>query len=310
MCSDTGLSSRSADALWRYALPPRFRELSLNAALLLLFLLPPAGILGCAPKRTISPTTKPLRGVAPAAADERAESVRRDPLAYLERVAEKCASLEQYTLMFTRQERRGLFFKMLREPERIACKFRREPFSVYMRWLDPEIKYGETTYVEGQQDNKVRFVPRHGLFGLPPRVTCIEPQTAVIWGEALYPITDFGLERLMARTLRNVKNAGGDLVITYEGLTQIGGIDRPVHYIRLAFPPSQFRVPIQELYIDIETDLPVCTRVVHATGELERAYVWADVDPNVTLTDDDFMLEAERDPSDDAEQSAATVGTP
>lgn len=251
---------------------------------------------GCGAKRTIAtvqPVVDSLNGLTAAQTGARAAMVREDPLAYLHQVAEKCASLEQYTLTFTRQERRG-FFRLLQPAEVIACKFRREPFSVYMRWLDPDIKYGESTYVAGQQESQVRFVPRHGLFGLPPRITRVEVQTPVIWGEARYPITDFGLERMMARTFDSISRAGEDWTISYEGLTRLSDLDRLTHHLRLEFASSLYRAPIQELFVDVETDLPVCTRVLYRSEALEAAYVWADVNPDVTLTDDDFLLDAER----------------
>jgi len=254
-----------------------------------------ASATGCAAKHTIAPVGGPLEGIAPAEADARAEAVRSDPLGYLQKVAEGCGALKQYTVNFTRQERRGLgFFKSLREPEHIACKFRRQPFSIYMKWLDPDIKYGESTYVEGEQENKVRFVPRRGLFGLPPRITRVDLQTPVTWGEANYPLTEFGLERMMERTLGNVEEAGDDVAISYQGLTKLSEYDGVVHYLRLDFPPSQHKAPVQELFVDVETDLPACTRILYSSGKLAAAYVWDDVNPNVTLTDDDFLLEAER----------------
>jgi hypothetical protein len=250
---------------------------------------------GCAAKRAIGPVAGPLNSVSPAEADARAEAVRRDPLGYLRSVAEKCRALEQYTVDFTRQERRGLgFFKTLREAEHIACKFRRQPFSIYMKWLDPDIKYGESTYVEGEQENKVRFVPRHGLFGLPPRITRVDLQTPVTWGEANYPLTEFGLARMMERTLDNVQRAGADVAISYRGLTKLSEYGGIVHYLRLEFPPSQHKAPIQELFVDVETDLPACTRILYPSGKLHAAYLWDNVNSDVRLTDEDFLLEAER----------------
>jgi hypothetical protein len=265
-----------------------------------------ASATGCAAKRTIAPVTGPLKGITFAEVDARAETVRRDPLQYLHEVAAKCRALEQYTVNFTRQERRGLVFKSLREPEHITCKFRRQPFSIYMKWLDPDIKYGESTFVEGQQDDKVRFVPRRGLFGLPPKITRVDLQTPVTWGEANYPLTEFGLARMMERTLANVERAGDDLAISYCGLTKLSEYGGVVHYLQLDFPPSQHKAPVQELFIDVETDLPVCTRILYSSGKLEAAYVWADVNPNITLTDDDFLLEAER-AQRDQETRATTV---
>ncbi|MFQ5807439.1 MAG: DUF1571 domain-containing protein [Phycisphaerae bacterium] len=277
-------------------------------ALLWFGLIALAGATGCAAKHTIAPVAGPLKGIAPAEADARAEAVRSDPRAYLYRVAEKCRALEQYTLTFTRQERRGLF-RTLRDPEHIACKFRRKPFSIYMKWMDPDIKYGESTYVEAEQGNKVRFVPRHGLFGLAPRIKRVGLRTPVIWGEAKYPLTDFGLERMMERTLGNVERAGDDVAISYHGLTKLSESDRVVHYVRLDFPPSQHKAPVQELFIDVQTDLPVCTRILYSSGKLEAAYVWDDVDPSVALTDEDFLLDAERELGDEQTQSVTVEDT-
>ena len=248
---------------------------------------------GCASSRPIAPLGGPFHKISAAEADARAEAVRADPLAYLREVRDNCRTLQQYSLNFTRQERRG-FFRTLGDPERIACKFRREPFSIHMKWLDPDIKYGESTYVAGAEDDKVRFVPRHGLFGLPPRVTRVGLQTPVIWGEAKYPLTEFGLEKMMDRTIRNIERSPDEVSISYQGLTKLAESGRPVHFLRLEFPPSRHRSPIQELFVDLETDLPICTRVLNTSGSLEGAYLWEDVDPTVSFTEDDFLLEAER----------------
>jgi len=268
---------------------------------LMLVLIGPLGAAGCAGRRTIAPpggsghraaSDRAANGVG--GAEAQAE-VGSDPLAYLRRVLDRCRTLQQYTVTFTRQERRGVGpFKSLREPERIACKFRRQPFSVHMRWLDPGVKHGEATYVAGQEENKVRFVPRHGLLGLPPRVTRVDLQTPVTWGEANQPLTDFGLERMMEQTLANVEQAAGAVRIAYYGVTELSQPACEAHHLRLEFPSRQYRAPIQELFVDVKTDLPVCTRVLYPSGKLEAAYIWEDLDPDVRLTDEDFLLAAER----------------
>jgi len=249
---------------------------------------------GCAPGRRPAPVTEPAASV-PAAVAARAETIRRDPLAYLHLVAGKCRALEQYTVMFTRQERRGFGpFKRLHPPERIACKFRRHPFSVYMKWLDPDVKHGESTYVAGQADNQVRFMPRRGLFGLPARVMRVDLLTPVRWGEANYPLTEFGLERMMAQTLANVARAGAALKLAYLGPTRIPEYEGLVHHLRLEFPAWQHETPVQELFTDVYTDLPVCTRILYSSGALGASYVWDKLNPDVELRDEDFLLEAER----------------
>lgn len=225
------------------------------------------------------------------------EKIAADPLAYLKHVAAKTEALPQYTLTMTRTERRGLF-RQLKGPERIACQFRRQPFSVHMRWLDPNVKYGESTYVEGQQDNMVRFVPRHGLFGLPPGVTRVDLQTPVTWGEARRPLSDFGLERLMDRTLSALQEAGSKVTIEYLGLEQLarmsGDGTRRVHHFRFRYAPGASDTPEVHFYADAATDLPVRTRLLSAGDELDGEYDYDDLNTQVTLRDDDFVLDAER----------------
>jgi hypothetical protein len=252
----------------------------------------------------IEPRLGRLAGLPAAEADARADAVRRDPTGYLRQVTDNCRALEQYTLTFTRQERRGLF-KLLYGPERISCWFRRQPFSIRMKWLDPEVKYGESTYVEDQQGNRVRFVPRHGLFGLPPRITAVDLQTPVTWGEAKYPLTSFGLERLMERTVQTMEAAGEEVVVTYHGLKALGNDGRIVHHLRLEYSPTLYEVSNQDLYIDVETNLPAATVLKYRSGRLDAAYLYEDVDTNVALTDEDFLLEAERENSEPAAEHAA-----
>lgn len=235
----------------------------------------------------------PLAGLAAAEADQRAELVRRDPVGYIKRVAENTASLKQYTLTLTRHERRGIL-RLVYGPEQIRCWYRQTPFSVKMKWLDETVKYGESTYVAGEQDGKVRFIPRHGLLGLKPGVTKIDPMTSVTWGESLNPVTDFGLERLMQRTLASLKEAGDNVIVRYEGLRQMDGYERTVHFIHIEYPARKIGEPIQELYIDVATDLPAGTVIRHADGSLHAAYIYGSLNTKVQLTDEDFLLDAER----------------
>jgi len=251
-------------------------------------------VTGCAASgRHPLPTPPPAAEALPAAVAARADFVARDPRGYLFSVAENCRKLEQYTLTFIREERRG-FLNLLQGPEKIRCWFRRDPFSVRMLWLDPNVKYGESTYVAGEADNKVRFVPRHGFLGLPPKVVAVDLQTPVIWGESRRPLTDFGLERLMERTLVPLRESGEDARVTYVGVELLPETGRFVHHIRLEYPIGRYAHPTQELYVDAENDLPAGTLLLLASGSLDAAYFYYDINPAVTLTDADFLMEAER----------------
>lgn len=253
-------------------------------------------IAGCANgSKVIELDARPVNRETLARIEPRTAAIRCDPLAYLREVAANCRALEQYTLTFTRYERRGLFPRM-QGPEHIAAWFRREPFSVRLKWLDDDIKYGETVYVANQADDQVRFVTRWWTPPLrpPPAVNRVNLPTPVFWGESKRPLTEFGLERLMDHTLDAIEQAGPDAVVRFEETTILPLDGRPVHHIRIELPPARSQTPTQDLYIDVATDLPAGAVVRLRSGRIDAAYFYADIDAEIELTDDDFLLPAER----------------
>jgi hypothetical protein len=275
----------------RAAHGPSWTTAGLSAIVLLL-----AGCRG-RPAR-IAPQPAPASRLLPAEADARAEIVRRDPVAYLHRVAFICQGLDQYTLLFTRSERRGLF-RQLYGPEHIRCWFRRRPFSVHMQFLDPDSKYAASVYVEGQANNQVRFVTRRWMVGLlpPPEANRVDLLAPVTWGESKRPLTEFGLERLVQRTLDSLHAAGEDALLTYKGLLNLPDAGATVHHLHLEYPARRYRAPIQELYIDVATDLPVGTAFELPSGQIDASYFYTEINTHVRLTDADFLLDAERGPT-------------
>jgi len=271
------------------------RSNRLPLPLLLLSLAVAALLTACNGRPDITPRRDTVTGLTPAEADARAEQVRHDPVAYVRKVAANCRQLRQYTLTFVRHERRGLF-QRLYGPEHIRCWFRQKPFSVRMKWLDEDLKYGESVYVQGQAGNKVRFVTRWWVPGLkaPPGVNVVDLGTPVAWGESKRPLSDFGLQRMMDKSLAALDQDAKDVAVTYNGLVQMPGDGRTAHFVRLEYPASRYAVPIQELYVDVATDLPAGTVLRNAAGRIDAAYYYTELDVRVTLTDDDFVLEGER----------------
>ena len=249
---------------------------------------------GCTSPPKISPVEGPITGISPAEADARAAIVQRDPIAYLHSVAEHCRNLQQYTVKLVRYERRGLLVPDLEGPEHIQCSFRRTPFSIHMQWLDTNVKYNESTYVAGQHGDKIRFLSRGFVLGLkaPPAINEIDVQTPVSLGETLQPITDFGLERMMERTLRSMAEA--DAVIKYIGLKSMQGSGRPVHHLRMSYSPRRYATPIQDLYVDVQTNLPAGTELRRSNDEINAAYFYEELNPQAKLTDADFLLSVEK----------------
>ncbi len=215
-----------------------------------------------------------------------------DPLAYLAYVRDKTRALEQYTLLLRRQERRGVL-KTLSKVERIACWFRRTPFSVRMKWLDDHTNYGETVYVEGRDQSRVRFIPRRGFLGLPPQVFITDVQSPVRWGVAKRPISDFGLERMMERTLATLAESGSEARVSYAG-QRPGPDGRAVHVLQLRHSAQRYQAPLQELLVDVQSDLPVGSLLRFLDGELESSYIFEAIDASVRLADSDFVMDGER----------------
>ncbi len=253
-------------------------------------------IIGCGGgEKEIAPRGGPLRGMKAAEADTLAENVRQAPLDYLRQVHAKTQQLDAYTLTFTRYERRGLF-QNLHGPEAIAAWVRQDPFSVKLAWLDEDVKYGESVYVADQHDAKVRFVTRtpQPFLKAPPGINTIDPMTSVIWGESKRPLTDFGLERLMDRTLDSFSESGEDAIVEYRGIENLPITDQPVHHLRLTYSDKRHTVPLQDLYIDIRTDLPAGTELRKADETLDAAYYYYEIDTDVDLTDESFLLSVEQ----------------
>ncbi|TWT46176.1 hypothetical protein RAS1_26240 [Phycisphaerae bacterium RAS1] len=250
---------------------------------------------GCAAnEKMIEPQHGPITELTAAEADARAEAVRRDPLAYLKKVTETCRALDSYRLSFTRYERRGLL-RILYGPEHIDCWFRREPFSIRMKWTDKDTKYGESVYIAGRHNNKVRFVPRIWMPPLLPGINTIDLDTPVIWGEAKRPLTAFGLQRLMEQTMASVDGAGEDLILRYDGLLRLEESGTAVHHLHIELPASRYKVNVQELYVSIATDLPAGTVLKFPSGTIDAAYFYAKIDQSSPVTDADLVMDYERE---------------
>lgn len=219
-----------------------------------------------------------------------------DPRAYIEQVAARCRRLEQYTMRFTRSERRGLL-QRLEGPERIQVWFRRDPFSVRMKWLDPEVKYGESTYVAGTHGNMVRFVTRWWSPPLlpPPGINTVDVGMTVLLGEARRPLTEFGLERMMDRITTAITAAEDHVTVEYAGRERLHDDGPLVDRLEIVFEPGHVNLPRQTLLIDRATLLPAGITLCRADGTVDSIYYYEEIDDTVSLADDDFLLDVERD---------------
>jgi len=235
------------------------------------------------------------------------EAIRRDPVAYLRQVRRRCLALSKYRLTFYRQERLGLL-GTLGKMEKIAVKYRAEPLSIKFEWNDPGSYLYESVYVAGANDDKVVLRERHGWLGFPPTIRRIGTTDSVKWGQSKRPITDFGLAAMMTRTLRTIDDPplGKPAQIRYEGVETPEPTRRPAHhFVIVRATTKESPCPRQDLWIDVETELPCGTALVLPDGRLDALYVYADVEPDDSLSDADFRLSA--GPTEDPAASSMPV---
>ena len=219
--------------------------------------------------------------------------IAADPVGYLRELKDRCDRLAQYRLTFYRQERLGII-PSLGNMEEIRAAFRQSPFSVKFNWDDDSMPFFESVYVKGQNNDKMLIRERKGLFPFPPQVRILDVQAPVVFGKAKNPITAFGLSQLASRTLAPFDDPqlAGIMRISYEGLKPIEPTQRLAHHFRIERPPTTgYRYTRQDFYVDAETQLPSGTDLYLKTGELDARYRYADIETDVTLTDEDFRLD-------------------
>ena len=219
-------------------------------------------------------------------------SIAEDPISYLRDVQLRCDALEQYRVTFHRQERLGLF-QRLSEYERIQATFRREPLSIRFEWPDEKADFYECVYVAGANDDKLVVRERHGWMGLAPQVRVVDTADPVKWGCSLSPITEFGLGKLIQKTLLpyDDPDIAAVTTTTYLGLASLDDIEGDVHHIRIERPKiKSMRYVQQDIYVYADTGLPAGSDLYTASDRLAARYRYVDIDPNAQFTDTDFRL--------------------
>jgi len=248
---------------------------------------------GCGAREIVKPGDGLLEGY-----DAAVKSIQADPLAFLKESLVATRNLKQFTCEFWRQERLGPL-SQLRPAERIAANYRPSPLSIRFIWLNEDSEYNQCAYIQGKHDDKVLLLPRVGLLGLPPTVQEFPPSWAVLWGKSKFPITDFGPRRMMEKTIDRIEKAEkfGGVKMAVPPPRRIGPMQEPCFHIELRYPEGDpFRTKLQDLYIHVETRLPVATflwlpgRDERCTETLDAMYEYGGVTPVDTLADADFEI--------------------
>jgi hypothetical protein len=278
-----------AQRLEPLAAPDRSRRLWYLGSAGLLGLLLAVGSDRAAPPPADTPTSPRPTGVAAPAA---AANPMDEPLRLLAKAKESFAGVRDYSCTLVKRER----LEGQMSPDNvIAMKVRNQPFSVYLRWLEPRSLVGqEACYVAGKNEGNMR-VKSPGLLGAVGFVT-LAPNDERARKSSRHAITEAGIANLLQRY--------GDGWETERKWNQtqvrVGEYEYNkrrcvrVEAIHPANPDGRFTHSKNVLYFDKETNLPVRTecydwpRRAGEAGELAEVYSYVNLKLNVGLGDDVF----------------------
>jgi hypothetical protein len=222
-----------------------------------------------------------------------------NPLAELRRICklaqDQYAPLDSYIVRLRRREQIN---GKDRPEETMLLKFRKQPFSVYLKWLGQEGKGREAVYVKGMYDNKIHTLLADGdMFPLPGgRRMALSPDNPLVVAASRHSITEAGIGQTIERFTKLVE-ASAHQNENKPTLTYLGRKRRPEfsHSLlaTLQIIPAGQEAPLakggQRLwFFDPKNHLPalVITRDDH--DHIVEYYCYDRYQLGVKLDDDDF----------------------
>ena len=154
---------------------------------------------------------------------------------------QRTLTMDSYSL---RLKRREVVQGKKRPEELIFVKFRKEPFSVYLKWLGTEGNQREAVYVKGRYDNKIHTKLAAGDVFLMPAGTrfSLAPDNPLVLANARHPITEAGFGNMVNQFGMIVEALEkGDTrpgTVQYLGILKRPEIDNQVEGILHIIPPG------------------------------------------------------------------------
>lgn len=206
---------------------------------------------------------------------------------------ESIAEIDDYSCTFVKRERVG---DELLDQQRLTMKVRHEPFSVYMRFLEPESLAGrEAIYVEGRNDGKL-LAHATGLKGKILGWMALEPTGFFPMIGNRHPITTAGMKRLLGKLIELGERMDALEDCRVEFVEGVEVDKRPCTLVKITHPRVQgeFRLAIARIYLDREWNLPVRFETYDWPDDkngkpiLVEQYTYLDLKFNEGLSDSDF----------------------
>jgi hypothetical protein len=228
-----------------------------------------------------------------AAAPAAPASPMDEPIRLIREAQQAYKNVRDYTcLLIKRESVNGVL-----PPENvIEMKVRTQPFSVYLRWLQPRSEAGqEVCYVAGRNDGKMRVHPS-GVFGAVGFIS-LDPNDPRARKTSRRNITEAGIGNMIDRFARAWENERKSNLTTQVRVAEYEYNHRRcirVETIHPTNPDGHFLYYRDLVYFDKETHLPIrleffdWPRRQGDPGQLVEIYSFANMRLNVGLTDDVF----------------------
>lgn len=199
-------------------------------------------------------------------------------------------AVKDYEATFTKREWVGQQFVV----QRMYMKLREEPFSVYLKFGEPNAGR-EILYVHGVNQNKLLAHEAEGLASLVGTISlAIDDQK--VRAENRHPITDMGMRRLLEILIAQweIESKYGEIDVKYYPNARMGTMECEAIESTHPTPRKQFPYHVTRLYLDKRTRFPVrienygFPRSSTETPPLIEEYTFSDLKVNRGFTDADF----------------------
>jgi hypothetical protein len=203
--------------------------------------------------------------------------------------------MDSYIARLTRRE----VVKDKRQPEEVLLfKFRKEPWSVYFKWLGTQGQGREVVYVKGRYENKIHTLLAAGDVPLVPagRRMAVALDNVFVRNASRHPITEAGLGASVERlgSLLRALESGDRRRGTLNALGPVARpeFSKPLQVLEHVVPAgAEVALPRggRRLYgFDPDSRLPVLVTTYDERNQEVEYYCYDRLQYPVKLDDDDF----------------------
>lgn len=213
------------------------------------------------------------------------EIVEPNPEKWLVEAEAAYDRIESYTAIFHKQQR--IADKLLDE-ENVFLKFRKKPYSLYMKWVTEPYMGSELLYVVGWNKGRIK-AHRGGFFSFIVRN--LAPNAPELMENDLRPVTSTGVGFLLQTVAINMRKAikSGVLRFTDRGKENVYRRDTQVMVIDIPYENAKDYDGAQfVINQDVESKILLRIRVYDREKRLVENYGYESLNLDAHLSDADF----------------------